>query len=195
MPIRTVFRQLASRISNPLTPGELRHGSFWFSQLLMIVATVLGVFLASSEGMKVAIQFNELTRLERNYYLRESLANELEANTELVTEYADTLEAGISSYSHFEQNPLVLDQYVWQVMGESETTLETPSVYLSSAQQFYREVPSIYDRLADRTIGVQYGAEQLRQAAQRITTETVPGLRASASTLKRRLQQSGMDVD
>lgn len=194
MPIRTVFRRLASRLSNPLTPGELRHGSFWFSQFLMIGATVLGVYLASSEGMKVAIQFNELTRLERNYYLRQSLANELEANARLVQAYAESLDGGIQSHSFFEQNPLTLDQYVWSVMGESETTLETPSIYLSSTQRFYREVPSIYHRLSNRMIGAQYGAEQLREAAQPILDDTIPGLRDSASTLKQHLQQAGMDV-
>lgn len=195
MPIRTVFARLTHRLRNPLTPGELRYASFWFSQLLMIGATILGVYLASAEGMKVAIQFNELTRMERNYYLRQSLANELEWNATMVVEYAEEIQGGIPSQSYFQMNPLALDQFVWRAMRESEATLETPSRFLSAAQQFYREVPALYQQLANRSVGASYGSKQLQAAAEPILEGTVPALRENVATLKAELEHAGMELN
>lgn len=194
MAIRTHLSRLSLRLRNPLKAGELNYASFWFSQLLMIAATILGVYLASSEGMKVAIKFNELTRLERSYYLRQSLANELEWNARMVLDYSEQIADGISSHSYFENNTLSLDQFVWKAMGETDITLETPSQFLSAAQQFYREVPATYEKLRNRTYGAQFGAQLLQTSAQTILDDTVPDLRKNTDTLKQRLTNAGMEV-
>lgn len=57
------------------------------SQLCMIAATVAGVYLASSEGLKTAIEFQLIESDRSSYYQQTALAHELRSNTEELEEF------------------------------------------------------------------------------------------------------------
>ncbi|WP_020408587.1 hypothetical protein [Hahella ganghwensis] len=191
----SVFSSALRRLRLPFSGGEINALSFWVSQLIMVLATILGVYLASSEGLKAAVQFNEIIRLERNYYLRMSLANELETNADTVLLYAETIKNSPPTYNYYELNPLLLDQFIWKAMGESDATLETPSLFLQGSQAFYREVKDIYKRLAEKTYGHSHGAKLLIQSATSVKEELVPRIRRNAAELEKQLNKNGVEVE
>ncbi len=191
----TVFANISRRLRLPLSGGEINALSFWVSQLIMVMATILGVYLASSEGLKAAVQFNEITRIERNYYLRTSFADELEGNADIVLSYAKQIKDSPPGYKFYDLNPLVLDQFVWAAMGESDATLETPSHFLQGGQRFYRQVQDTYKKLADKTFGHSHGAKLLIEAATNIKEHLVPKIRQNTAVLQLQLKTLGVEVD
>ncbi|OZG70998.1 hypothetical protein BTA51_23110 [Hahella sp. CCB-MM4] len=191
----SVFANISRRLRLPFSGGEINALSFWVSQFIMVLATILGVYLASSEGLKAAVKFNEITRIERNYYLRTSYANELEANADIVLSYAAQIKDSPPGYKFYDLNPLVLDQFVWTAMKESEATLETPSHFLQGGQSFYRYVKDTYKKLADKTFGHSHGAKLLIEAAIDIKEHLVPKIRQNTAVLQQQLKTQGVEVD
>lgn len=63
---------------------DLIRSSFWVGQIFMLIATVMGVFLAAQSGLEQALTFDSITRMESNYYLRKSLQDELTDNAQQI---------------------------------------------------------------------------------------------------------------
>lgn len=68
---------------------ELIKTSFWVSQIFIIIATVVGVYLAAQEGLSQAIKFDALSNMQNNYHLRHALYDEVSDNVEILSHYAD----------------------------------------------------------------------------------------------------------
>jgi len=49
--------------------SELRSGAFWVGQIIMLVATVLGIYLAASLGFKQALKLNLVEADRTTYYI------------------------------------------------------------------------------------------------------------------------------
>ena len=67
---------------------ETGNREYWFSQIVVLASTVIGVYLAAQAGYKAAIEF-EITRGERDgYYLRRTLLTEIKSNIKAVDEWS-----------------------------------------------------------------------------------------------------------
>ena len=117
--------------------SDIKKPTFWVSQMFIVVATVLGVFLAASQGFKQAVQFDKIRDDKSNYYLRKSLQNELAENVVYIREFIKKVEDKI------DKPMLVLETFVWNSMNYSPATLETPSELLGEAKKFYRRASEI----------------------------------------------------
>lgn len=53
--------------------SKRQNAIFWFSQLAIIVSTVLGVYLAASQGLKAAVNFHTVISNEKNFYTLSAL--------------------------------------------------------------------------------------------------------------------------
>jgi hypothetical protein len=68
---------------------------YWVSQLVILISTVLGVYLAAQAGYSTAIQF-EMTRGEREaYYVRRALLEEVKSNLHTVDEWSAAFEKAL----------------------------------------------------------------------------------------------------
>jgi hypothetical protein len=181
-----------ARLSPKLDNRDLTKSSFWISQVFMIVATIIGVFLAAQQGLSQAILFDTLNSKENNFYLRHSLDNEITVNLATLREYADLVEEN-KTYDLKSQHPALLD-FVWENMKYSSSTLETPSHILSKASQFYLQANMIVNKIENRKYGAKFGANKLRELITDIENTGLKSLRENHQRLAKELAESNIIV-
>ncbi|WP_392563395.1 hypothetical protein RHO13_08180 [Orbus wheelerorum] len=183
-----------SPIQNPKVDvervNEIKKASFWVSQVFIIIATVLGVYLAASQGYKQAVQFENMKSYKESYYLQKSLQYELQDNIALLKTYIGKLQN--ANYYGARNEPLNFYSLVWDNMKFSSATLATPPEFLRQAQGFYRNVAKLHDSIAKSDISVDNGLKQLRIEIDLVEQDLIPGLEKSTQTIKQEL--SGTDV-
>lgn len=170
--------------------NEIKKASFWVSQIFIIIATVLGVYLAASQGYKQAVQFENMTSYKDNYYLQKSLQYELQDNIVILKNYMANIQNG--NYYGARVEPLGFYTLIWENMKFSKTTLGTPPDFLRQAQQFYREVAKLHERIGKSDISVPIGVKKLQEQIDLIEHNLIPALEKSTKQIKKEL--SGTDV-
>ncbi|WP_215397502.1 hypothetical protein [Rheinheimera oceanensis] len=177
----------------PLQQGEISNLSFWVSQISMIIATVMGVYLAAQQGLQQAVLFEQIQSDKNNYYLRQSLQHELSDNLVLIEKYTEQIK-DISVHA-VKRYSLVLDTFVWESMKFSPATLETPSALLSESRKFYREVNDIHGKIQTSFYSAHYGTKLLLEQVEHMRTSVLPMFEADTNQLKQALAQQDVEVD
>lgn len=171
---------------------EIRKASFWISQIFIILATVMGVYLASSQGFKQAMAYGNLQAARNNYYLRKSLRIEMNDNVALVREYMGRLETGGLPAR---KAPFSLDTFVWESMKNSPSTMEIPPQMLQEARKFYRGVADLHQKVVDNTYSVKVANERLAGLADHVEKDVLPIFDADIDKLGRHLKANGMEME
>lgn len=172
---------------------ELIKTSFWVSQIFIIIATVVGVYLAAQEGLSQAIKFDALSNMQNNYHLRHALYDEVSDNVGILSHYADTVET-VSSNSLVKMHPQ-MGLFVWDNMRYSANALETPSDILSDIRRLYLESEKIISNIETRHYSVSYGKDQLQNVLSKIKEDTLPKLKTNYETLSKELKDNDIAVD
>lgn len=175
--------------------GDLEKSGFWISQLFVVLATIVGVYLAANAGLKQAIIFDSITSQERNYYLRVSLHDELQDNVNHLRTYVDETLSGNPSQTALENQRPRLSQFVWKTMRYSSTTLETPSLFLTEGRRFYTRAEDILQKTESRTYGASHAASLLTAVLDKMEQDTLPKLKANFRTLAEGLKEQGVNID
>ncbi|MCC8179779.1 MAG: hypothetical protein LIP23_02565 [Planctomycetes bacterium] len=165
--------------------SDVKRVSFWVSQLFIIVATVLGVYLAATQGLKQALQFDAIKGEQNNYYLRKSLQNELADNVGYIREYIGKVDKRIQKPS------LDLETFVWNSMTYSSTALEMPSTLLREAQKFYHRANDIMNTPHFNDMNK---AKALGELADHVEKSVLPLFEADTEELRKRLQGKNVGV-
>lgn len=173
---------------------ELKKLSFWVAQLAMVIATIVGVYLAAQAGLKQAIVFDTITSTQSNYHLRRSLADELQANVIILRAYnKDYLSRAIPPQELKQNNPN-LSRFVWETMKSSPATLETPSVFLNETQAFYRQVDDLISKGENRVFAASHAGNLMNQQLDHIEKELLPLLEENLRQLEKKLAGYGVSV-
>lgn len=178
----------------PLQQGEVSTLSFWISQVFMIIATVLGVYLAGQQGLAQAVNFEQIQSDKNNYYLRKSLHHELEDNVALLQDYIESLSVPCTR-SAAQCYALQLDQFIWQSMQFSNATLETPPELLRESRAFYRQVNDIQQKISQNVYGRNYAAGLLEQQIQHMQQVVFPMFEQDLAELMALLQANNVEVN
>ncbi|MDP4528708.1 hypothetical protein Q3O59_06640 [Alkalimonas delamerensis] len=178
----------------PLQQGEVSTLSFWISQVFMIIATVLGVYLAGQQGLAQAVNFEQIQSDKNNYYLRKSLHHELEDNVALLQDYIESLSVPCTR-SAAQCYALQLDQFIWQSMQFSNATLETPPELLRESRAFYRQVNDIQQKITQNVYGRNYAAGLLEQQIQHMQQVVFPMFEQDLAELMALLQANNVEVN
>lgn len=166
-----------------LETGEISNLSFWIGQFFMLLATVLGVYLAGQQGLQQAVEFEQIQSDKNNYYLRQSLHDELNDNLQLIREYTEKL-SGVSVNSARRQD-LILDKFVWDTMRYSSATLETPSELLGESRKFYRDVNDAYEKIRSGYFHYpEQGGKVLLEIVAHMETNVLPRFQENLSGIK-----------
>lgn len=171
---------------------EIRKASFWVGQFFIIIATVLGVYLASTQGFKQAMAYGNLQSARSNYYLRKSLRTEMHDNIALVREYMKRLETGGLPAR---KAPFSLDTFVWESMKNATATMETPPEMLREARMFYRGVADLHQKIVDNTYGVKVANEKLTEMLDHVEKTVLPMFDADIAKVGKYLQDNGLTVE
>lgn len=165
--------------------------SFWISQFFILAATVLGVYLASTQGFKQAIAYGEIQADKNNYYLRKSLCAELSDNITRVREYMGKLETGSIAAR---KEPFALDTFIWENMRYSTATLETPSELLRESRLFYRGIADIQEKIANNAYSAKTGVQKLQELVDNMDNKVLKDFEQNIADLKESLKNRGIDV-
>lgn len=175
-----------------LQPGETSNLSFWIAQGFMLLATVIGVYLAGQQGLAQALAFDQIQSEKNNYHLRQSLKDELIENVALVAAYTEALKStGPSSSRRLEMN---LDTFVWESMKFSPHTMETPSLLLSESRRFYRETRDIYNKIQSGFYSGPYGSQLLLNVIEHMESAVLPAFDEDLNTLRTYLEQHEVEI-
>ncbi|WP_240223849.1 hypothetical protein [Rheinheimera hassiensis] len=177
----------------PLEQGEISNLSFWVSQISMIIATVLGVYLAAQQGLQQAVLFEQIQSDKNNYYLRKSLQQELSDNLVLIQDFTEQIK-GVGAHN-VKRHAIVLDTFVWESMKFSPATLETPPALLSESRKFYREVNDIHNKILSSFYSIPYGSKLLLAQVEHMKTVVLPMFEADTGQLKQTLAQQDVEVE
>ncbi|PKG55948.1 hypothetical protein CXF83_19500 [Shewanella sp. Choline-02u-19] len=172
---------------------ELVKPSFWISQVFMIIATIVGVYLAAQEGLSQAIIFDDLSNKQDNYYLRHALFDEVNDNVTIINEYADTV-AKSSPYDLKSIHP-TMATFVWENMRYSANTLETPTQILTETRRFYMTSANIISKMESRFYGAKFGAEKLKELTKNVSESTLPMLQKNYQALAAELDAANITVE
>jgi hypothetical protein len=174
-----------------LDTSEASKLSFWISQLCIIVATVLGVFLAANQGFKQAIAYGDIQSDKNNYYLRKSLQNEIAANISHTRGYLKRIERGSLAER---KAPFKLESFVWDCMRNSPYTLEMPSELLRENNDFHRRVMELYDKIAIGDYSVQKGSERMEELLAHMEKDVLPAFDQNTAEIRVRLDSKGIKL-
>lgn len=191
----TAIRLKATEKLRDMDHRDLTKTGFWVSQLIVILATVIGVYLAANAGLRQALVFDTLTKQESNYYLRKSVYDELADNVQLLRTYAEETLARNPPQSELLNSRPLLSRFVWDSLRYSPNTLETPSLFLTGGRRFYLQVDDIIARAENRTWGAAYAATQLTQLLDDVEARLLPQLRENYEALGRDLSAYGINLE
>lgn len=167
--------------------SEIRKASFWIAQICVIIATILGVYLAASQGFKQAMAFEDVRSDKANAYLRISLRTEMANNAEIVKAYVAKIRKNDSFSAR--KSPLPLQMFVWENMKFSSNTLETPSDMLNANIEFLRGINATYNELASSGISTENGLKRMEEAVAKLENEVFPKLDANIALLRASLEK------
>jgi len=172
--------------------SDLIKSGFWVGQIFMVLATVVGVFLAAQEGLSQAIQFDNLNSKESNFYLQHALADEISDNTIILNKYAELLikEAPYDIKAH---HPLA-GRFVWESMKYSSHALETPSKILSAIRRYNNETTILINKIENRQLGIRYGAGLLKELNEKVKAGALKDLIANYTKLHHELIEAGIEI-
>lgn len=173
---------------------ELVKTSFWVSQIFMIVATIVGVYLAAQEGLSQAIKFDDLNNKQNNYYLRHALYDEVKDNIDTINAYTETLTKGGGNPYDLKNIHPTISTFVWENMRYSRNTLETPTEILSETRRFYMMSDDIVAKIEARFYGPRFGAKKLKELTTEVTEKTLPKLKKNFEELATHLEDNGIKV-
>lgn len=145
----------APMVNQPIESSEVKKPSFWISQIFILMATILGVYLAATQGFKQAVQFEHIMGQKSTYYLQSSIKNELSLN---ITATEQFLEKTQQSKDQWATYPLDFSTFIWNNMQNSSTALELSPVILANTEKLMTNIPKEY-------LKATTGDQMQRQAA------------------------------
>ena len=159
---------------------------FWVSHIIILAGTIIGVYLAASAGLKVAIQF-ELIKSDRNsFYMRSALLDELKDNTATITTWGTEYRGGKAGKFIGKPKDFKLDTYVWTSMKDNPSTFEIPSEILTKIRRYYRDMDVGLSKMTSRGAAANDVDLMLKQTVN--FQSTLTQLEKNIAKLKTRLK-------
>ncbi|MDB2645351.1 hypothetical protein N9Y97_00605 [Pseudomonadales bacterium] len=174
---------------------EIKKISYWVGQSIMLVATVLGVFLAAQVGLRQAIIFDDIASKESNYYLRQSLYQEVSDNVDLLRTYNDEyLGRNVPKQTLLANHPKI-SYYVWETMKFSPFTLETPSHFLSESRAFYDLAEDLIAKREAGILGASFVEKLMNDKLDHVEKNVLPLIKANTDKLASELADYDVPVE
>lgn len=170
--------------------SNVRSAEFWVGHTIVLVATVLGVYLAAIAGLKQAVQF-ELVKSDRDtYYLANSLYEETLSNVIIIRQLAEAKKDG-GSFSIRKETP-EYNKFLWESMKFADSTFEVPPNVLNGIQRYYQDVNTVIDHMGRYWQNVSKDAKKLLALCDELEKNELAALKAQTAQLKENLAEYGI---
>jgi hypothetical protein len=125
----------SAAIRTIIDPKSKASAEFWFSHIIIMISTVLGVYLAASAGFDVAVEF-EKTRMDREvYFMERALFNEVKDNVNYAKQYSSDYISNSTIRSSGANNEL--DTFIWKAMTNSNIVFQMDENLLTPTRRLY----------------------------------------------------------
>lgn len=162
--------RIKSLLANSILNLKRKDNSiFWASQLAVIASTIFGVYLASSEGLKSAVEFHAVTQLEEKYYALNSLREEVVKNNQLVVDFCDkslvrNAEGDVTAYRA--SALLNINWFVWQLLQNTDRSLALPTDILLGVEDYVTQTNNLIEEYKIGQRRLQHGIDLYELATE-----------------------------
>ncbi len=123
-----------------------RGGQFWAAQILTIVSTVLGVYLAGYVGFQRTLEYDAFLKARQQVNMLRGLETELAANAALLRPLAERMQAANTEGQPINRTDWPsMRYYLWNAAGQTDALFSAPSSLIADMQDFYVEAEVLLD--------------------------------------------------
>ena len=207
------------RIAYIFRVRDTGNAEFWVANLIVLISTVLGVYLAAQAGYKTAMEF-EVSRADRDgYYLRRALLDEVKENLDKVDEWGSGIEKTLRNrisadyflptdtwYSYFSEkggwkggnwtpDEIKMNTFVWETMKQQNITFQLSPKVLSAVRRYYETMDGADKDIRSNDWKAGVAAKTIVTETKKMRDEIVPALEKDLGKLKSRLASKGVAVE
>ena len=151
--------------------------------------------MAPQVGLRQAIIFDDIASKESNYYLRQSLYQEVSDNVALLRTYNDEyLGRNVPKQTLLANHPKI-SYYVWETMKFSPFTLETPSHFLSESRAFYDLAEDLIAKREAGILGAGFVKKLMNDKLDHVEKNVLPLIKANTDKLASELADYDVPVE
>lgn len=177
-------------------PRDRNNAEFWISHMLIVGSTILGVYLAASQGYGVAVAFETVRADRQSYYLQTALRSELRENLNHIEKWRTQFETVSRAMFRGRRIEIRLESHVWTSMATSDAAYEVPPVVLNGIRRFYRQGSANLAKMTETEIKGKRipNLEQMREDAAYVRAKVIPALDRNIAVLSRRLASANVSL-
>ncbi|MGE0153886.1 MAG: hypothetical protein AB7R90_14820 [Reyranellaceae bacterium] len=174
---------------------EKDNVEFWVAQAVIVLATVLGVYLAAQTGFAQAVRFERMMGDKDGYHLRSALLEEFRDNLDQAEQWGKAFTGGQAQTFFARGGRYELQTFVWEAMRFSKETFQVPAASLTAIRRYYRDAAANLQRMRQADREARPAAEALLADTAQARQAILPLLEKDREALKRRLEKAGMELD
>jgi hypothetical protein len=180
---------------NPFRVRPEGNLEFWISNLVILVSTVLGVYLAAQAGFRTALEF-EIARSEREgYYMRRALLDEVRDNLDTVDAWTKNFIENDGWRWQGDPNDYKLQDFVWETMKEQTVTFQLRPETLAAVRRYYDAVGANVKNMVSRTGAAGPAVQAMQADTAKMREAVLPLMQKDIDALRTRLASRGISVD
>jgi hypothetical protein len=185
----------ASRWARIFKVREKDNLEFWAAQAVIIIATVLGVYLAAQTGFSQAVRFEQLMGDKDGYHLRSALIEEFRDNLDQADQWGKAFTGGQAQTFFAKGARYELQTFVWDAMRFSKETFQVPASGLTGIRRYYRDAGANLQRMGTADREARPAADALLADTAKARQTILPALEKDRDALKQRLEKAGVDLN
>ena len=185
----------AKLFSNVRASIKKVNWQFWIGNLVVVLSTVLGVYLAAHAALETAIKYEAIKTDRDNYYMRTSLYNEISHNIGALEKIISNLREG-RRYRTQDQYIIHPQYFVWESLKSSRSALTTPSNILAGINEFYGNTQIVLNKVSERKdFKITFSANDLENQVKKLKESTLPLLENHLENLKEELIANEIELE
>jgi hypothetical protein len=165
---------------------------FWVSNLIIVVSTVLGVFLAAQAGFKTALEFEVVRNEREGFYMRRAMLDELKDNLDQADKYVDYVVNKDGWRFKADANAYKLHGYVWETMKQQSITFQLPRNVLTGVRRYYDDAEANASGMREGQGTAMEAAKALQEATKKMRETVVPEMEKGLAAVQKRLESRGL---
>jgi hypothetical protein len=196
---------------------ESGNAEFWVANLIVLLSTVLGVYLAAQAGYKTAMEF-EVNRADRDgYYMRRALLDEVKENLAKVDEWGAGIEKALrarisdqyflptdswydyvsnkSGWKNWTVDEIKMNTFVWETMKQQNGTFQISPKSLSAVRRYYDSMEGNGKDVRKQDWKAGVAAKAIVEDTTKMRVEIVPALEKELAKLQTRLAAKGVPLE
>ena len=189
VPTDPVTPTLKRNTMSESTPNRGFSSEFWIGQMVVVICTILGIYLAATIGFKKAVDLTLLESDRDTYYLASSFEGEIKNN---LTEIDAFLTKHDAAPFMPDNATIKLNRFVFDAMKFAGSTMELPPAVVNGVSTFYLDAGETMDLLNAKQLNKQSGFNKLRTMIDELKADELPKLKKMTGDLKTKLIDAGI---